>query len=681
MAYVTPQTYIYLYNNIDLPSNYEHTFYFNNLAAQTAYFTTTKSPVKTYAPTTYQNITAGVLRVGEKIKDIYDINYMKFTNGATNYENKTYYCFVTNVVYINENTTEIHYTVDVMQTYLFQYSRNGNLKKKMFVDRTHIPKEADKINGQYTRINETNFDLGQDMVTDVYRTNLPDATIQGDTIQAMIISVGAIEKTETVDTSTIKNNLTPYERTIIAHDPSDPTNPDKDYKFQDIVVKNSDNYLFRYQDGASTSRSIYGKDQFLLFPFETLFFNLYNDNGELIVGDVASNNLTGVLGYIRTLQIFNALGKTDSIVFTKLIPSWITSKLNQSADADNPYTSNLIVDSQGAALKSSVPIGTSVDGYTPKNKKVLTYPYNYIVIDNNDNEYKEYKPQFILDKVVDNEVVEPTHLDFNYQSIVLNTTAIIYPINYMSENNKVNNYNFGLSKNVGADIPFVTSQFMNAYANSLISRNLAIVNHANATGRGLFTGILSGKLPQSGDVQSLGNGYYATQQGDMTNITRGYTGTLNTKIVKGTGVGFAQRAAGVTLGAMNNSANFVDSLVQQTREQGRLSSTVVGNFDSYMNFGLNRNGFTAYKVHVNYSVARRIDNYFSVYGYKVSEWRTPQLKVRKNWTFIKTAGCAVTGDIPKDFESAIDQIFDNGITFWANTANFMDYGDFTNPDP
>ena len=64
----------------------------------------------------------------------------------------------------------------------------------------------------------------------------------------------------------------------------------------------------------------------------------------------------------------------------------------------------------------------------------------------------------------------------------------------------------------------------------------------------------------------------------------------------------------------------------------------------------------------------------------MSEWQIPTLPARSNWTFIKTAGCAVVGDIPKDFESAIDQIFDNGITFWANTSNFMNYGDFSNPD-
>ena len=63
------------------------------------------------------------------------------------------------------------------------------------------------------------------------------------------------------------------------------------------------------------------------------------------------------------------------------------------------------------------------------------------------------------------------------------------------------------------------------------------------------------------------------------------------------------------------------------------------------------------------------------------DWQVPKLKVRSNWTFIKTSGCAIKpNNIPTQFEDAINQIFDNGITFWNNTTNFMDYGDFSNPD-
>lgn len=77
-------------------------------------------------------------------------------------------------------------------------------------------------------------------------------------------------------------------------------------------------------------------------------------------------------------------------------------------------------------------------------------------------------------------------------------------------------------------------------------------------------------------------------------------------------------------------------------------------------------------------IAKRIDKFFTVYGYKQSEYRNINLHARLNWTYIQTAGLNAAGDIPQEDMQIIKRAFDNGITFWAYTAVYGDYS-VTNP--
>lgn len=647
MAYVTPQTYIYLYNNIPLPSNYEHTFYFDTLEKQTTYFTTTKPPVKTYAPTTYQNITAGVIRVGEKIKDIYDVNYMKFTNGSTYYENKTYYCFVTNVVYINENTTELHYTIDVMQTYLFQYSSNGNLKKPMFVDRTHISK-TDDVLGANCMFNDEGLDLGIEMYTDILNTSIPDFNTVSYGVVAYVLFTGTLVRYPNLDSDTsIPNNLTPTEITT--------TTP------HIIVVKTPAGKVYGYNNTINVTayQNLYNLDHNLLFPLSGTYFTIYNDDGTPYLGeeDTTSSRVgDGALGLSYFVQVLNALGKSDAIVRIILLPTKVMGRKRPNTNTNVLYYDNM------TPVTTTIKSGTTFGTYTPKNKKLYAYPYNYIVVDNNENDSKVYMPQ----NITSGDILD-TGLKICYQASFLNGELVAYPVNYVGGD--VSN---GIIKNIGVETAYITSAYKDWLANSEISRNMAIRQHKINS----MINIVGGSFGSDGS-SGIETGEY---QPTLTGEKGDWIASPKGKSLKGTG-GFVLNSAKSTGKAMVNSYNFISNLTQQKAQMAEIPNALKGSLDANMSFITNRMGFKVMRVRVQAGVAKRIDDYFSVYGYKIMDWQIPQLKVRANWTFIKTAGCAVVGDIPKDFESAIDQIFDNGITFWANTANFMNYGDFSNPDP
>lgn len=74
-------------------------------------------------------------------------NYMIFKNKGTytigesttayHYENRYYYAFITKCEYLNDKTTIIHYEIDIMQTYNFDYTL-----MKCFVEREHVENDA-----------------------------------------------------------------------------------------------------------------------------------------------------------------------------------------------------------------------------------------------------------------------------------------------------------------------------------------------------------------------------------------------------------------------------------------------------------------------------------------------------------------------------------------------------------
>lgn len=83
--------------------------------------------------------------------------------------------------------------------------------------------------------------------------------------------------------------------------------------------------------------------------------------------------------------------------------------------------------------------------------------------------------------------------------------------------------------------------------------------------------------------------------------------------------------------------------------------------------------FTLHKKVIKEEYARIIDSYFDLYGYQVNTVKTPNITSRRNWNYIKTKLCDFTGDIPQEDLQKIKDIFNNGVTFWHNPENFLNY--------
>lgn len=144
MSYIAPDGDIVILKNIPLDAGYKHTISFANANEQIQYFLNPQRVKVTLTRQYYTRIENGIIRAqvftnddGVSGADYYrDCNYLCFTNNATletsGYSHKWFFAFITSVSYVNNSVAEIHFQLDVMQTWAFNYTL-----KDSFVDREH----------------------------------------------------------------------------------------------------------------------------------------------------------------------------------------------------------------------------------------------------------------------------------------------------------------------------------------------------------------------------------------------------------------------------------------------------------------------------------------------------------------------------------------------------------------
>ncbi len=139
MAYITPNGVITLYKGINLNNEYTHTLYFASQSARDTFFNNYPSAKKiTFNAQSYTRVNKETVKVHVNAETVQDVTYMKFNNrGGMNY-----YAFVIGINYINENTTEIVYEIDIMQTWFFKQDCGIN---PCYIKRMHILTSEDSL--------------------------------------------------------------------------------------------------------------------------------------------------------------------------------------------------------------------------------------------------------------------------------------------------------------------------------------------------------------------------------------------------------------------------------------------------------------------------------------------------------------------------------------------------------
>lgn len=124
-------TEVYLLN-VPLENDYKNTLYFTSKESQTEFFKSKK--VHSFTDFSYQR-KDNIIRIPKHIDDLWNCNYVMYQNKK--YSNKWFYCFITDMEYINDGTTQIKIETDVIQTWLFDYTL-----KESFVEREHVSDDS-----------------------------------------------------------------------------------------------------------------------------------------------------------------------------------------------------------------------------------------------------------------------------------------------------------------------------------------------------------------------------------------------------------------------------------------------------------------------------------------------------------------------------------------------------------
>lgn len=174
-----------------------------------------------------------------------------------------------------------------------------------------------------------------------------------------------------------------------------------------------------------------------------------------------------------------------------------------------------------------------------------------------------------------------------------------------------------------------------------------------------------------------GDYYLAWLSGHLSSsVTAMILGAL--QIAGGIALTATGAGAGFGLGLAGSGLATIAQTEAAAKDAERQADPLLSQSSSTSKFGCGRMVFKCYVTQPTYADAKRIDTYFSMFGYKVNELKVPEFATRKYYNYYKMPVCNITGNIP---QSALDEIrskFERGITLW-NTSDVGNYRDGDNP--
>ena len=329
-----------------------------------------------------------------------------------------------------------------------------------------------------------------------------------------------------------------------------------------------------------------------------------------------SNTANGITQLQHVIEAFDYAGQADYIYMLFIAPNDCFEKVIEEQDVG--YWGS-VKQKQGSYSitwgSNSTPLinkPTTLDGYTPKNKKLLTYPYCYLLASNGNGGNAIYHYELFKDSQA------PTKCEFIIESAICpGVSMILRPIYYKSSSLSYNQ----MDSLPGAKFP-MCSWNSDAYVNWLTQNSVNI------------------GMSWARDILNIGS-------------------SIATKNV---------------MGATQGGLNLIQDILGVKKEQELLSNQAKGNLNSGdVSFSLGETTFTMYQMSIKSEYAQIIDNYFTMYGYQINSLKIPNLTGRTYWNYVKTIGCNIEGDIPQEDIEKIKDIFNNGVTLWHNPSYFLDY--------
>lgn len=284
-------------------------------------------------------------------------------------------------------------------------------------------------------------------------------------------------------------------------------------------------------------------------------------------------------------------------------------------------TVNIAAEAAEYTKKTTLDIGNYE---TARNKKTLTYPYNFLYVTNNEGKAAVYPYEYFSSETCMFEI---------FGDFTPNPNVIMYPLMYKGASQ---NEDEAIQLGGYPQIAFDVDSYQAWIAQSASGIGIA----ALAGAMGYYGSAAQGLPGLGGPVGEEFTGAGAMLSGSFATM-----------------VGYAVKGGMAAL--------------QPPQSRGTQSSSV--------RIPAGMMNFTFYRKFVRPEFARIIDDYFTMYGYACHKVKIPHRNVRDRWTYVKTVGCVLAENMmPADDARKVCSIYNNGITFWTWYATV---GDYTQDNP
>lgn len=344
-------------------------------------------------------------------------------------------------------------------------------------------------------------------------------------------------------------------------------------------------------------------------------------------GSTSSDVGTSLNNYFKW---YAEAGKLDYIQSVFMVPKNLlyfngTTQINIITVGGHAYSYVKPSDSSYRFIDDvTISINTTINGYTPKNKKLFTREYNNILVSN----------QAGTDVVMAYEDFTSNIPKFTaVGSISPGCSTKLVPLNYKllaDSSTSKSCYDFGI---VGPKYP-VCSWVGDTYTNWLTQNGVNIA-----------VGVVGGVAILAGAATSVATG------------------------------GLSLAAAGAAAGGIGSIAN---SLLPAFQHSVAPEQTIGNASAGDITWSDGKSLFIVYQMCIRQEYAKIIDDFFSMYGYKVNTLKVPNITGRTNWNYVKLINPNIEAYIPQEDLQEIKRMFSNGLTIWHKTAYFLDYSQSNN---
>lgn len=374
--------------------------------------------------------------------------------------------------------------------------------------------------------------------------------------------------------------------------------------------------------------------------YSSVCFIACNDSGfnylmSLMPNEDNSNNILTIFTVPKLALTSQILGEieTDGYVV-----------LNDNFYATPSYLHNFI---------DALTVSSDFEGYVPKNRKLLQYPFTYL----------GFNPTTGNRKIFRFEDFRNNQPDFEVESeLNPNPNVCFIPCNYKRPNNA---QEYKCTEEMCSLSGYPNISYKTDVFNTWLAQNQSILNlsleQENTSYQQQTANNVVGMLQNGVNTGlSVANNL---QSGNKTGAIGDVLNGIITSFSQGMNQGFSEK---------NHELNIEMQMAQVEKQKMLPDQANLSSSATILGYGLiNDNIFNTYTIRREF--AEKIDRFFDMYGYKTNTLKVPNLNNRPNWNYVKTNGANLIGNIPQADLLTIKTFFDNGITLWHNPATYLDY--------